>query len=85
MRSGPHCAGCDEAIWWGLCTRLAPGHGVLQLFFHRRCKKSYNQGLAKQHRTLNTLDSIGCLGDERGRPVPGALASRRAEPRSFGT
>ena len=69
MRRMPHCAGCDDAIWWGLRTRLAPDHTHLRLFFHRRCKNAYNQGVAKEKRTLVDLWARDCVGDERGRPM----------------
>ncbi len=74
MRRTPRCAGCDEAIWWGLCTRLAPGHAFLRLFFHRHCKKAYNHGIAKEKRTIVDLWASDCAGDNRGRPMPKALS-----------
>jgi hypothetical protein len=53
MRRDPHCAGCDERIW-GYVYGWS-GRDKYELFFHRRCKAAFMEGINAPYSVATVL------------------------------
>jgi hypothetical protein len=62
MRRDPHCAGCYERIW--LYVYGWSGRDKYELFFHRRCKAAFMEGINAPYSVATVLRRPRCRGGE---------------------